>query len=243
MKLAVLIAASFAVLAPAASAQMNCIGQPDPLQPADACFKRALLCLCAPNNDGCHLVWTCQGWTPPPFPTPQKTTQPGARSPQNQSPVGGLLQGIILGRQLRQQREQQQQKQQQQSRTAAAASREQEDEASYFTAGAFNGRFWVRFDPAAKSAFVSGFLEAVKASLSEEDRRRYASGETVGNRVADLDVLYRETDNRNLPIWLAIHIVNLEANGTPDGQAKGFGGRGNLAHRHAREALTMQTLG
>lgn len=218
MKPAALVVALAAALARAVCAQMSCIGQPDPLQPADACFKRALLCLCAPNNDGCHLVWTCQGWTPPPFPTPQKTTQPGASSPQNQSPLGGLLQGIIQGRQLRQQREQQQQsRRQQQSRTAAMA-RQREDDASYTTAGAFNGRIWVKFTPAMKSAFVTGFMDAVKASLSDEDRRRYVGKGDVGERVGDLDRFYEDAGDRDMPIWLAIHWINLRGSGTPEDQ-------------------------
>jgi hypothetical protein len=87
---------------------------------------------------------------------------------------------------------------------------------AYLTAGAFNGHFWVQFGPAVKSGFVSGFMESVNASLSNEDRRRYVGKGTVGDVVRDLDLFYGDTGKREIPIWLAIHWANLRATGTAE---------------------------
>jgi hypothetical protein len=116
---------------------------------------------------------------------------------------------------LREQR--QQQKQQQQSRAAAATSRKQEDEGAYFSAGAFNGNFWLKMSGPVKSGYVSGFAEAIKASsCASEDRRLYAGTGNIGDRVRDLDLFYRDAGKRDLPIWLAMHWLSLRAGGTPE---------------------------
>lgn len=220
MKGATVIAALAAVLMQSASAQMNCIGQGIPTQAPPICPNHVAECLC--NSDGidCHLVWTCQPW---PAPAPQKTTQPAASTPPNQSPLGGLLNGIIEGRRMRQQQEASRATPLTPATVAVAPAVGQSPASaaakpSETTNGAFNGNLWVVFDPAMRTGFVGGFMAAVNASLSEEDRRRYVGKGTIGDTVRDLDLFYRDTGKRDLPIWLAMHWVNLRAGGTPEDQ-------------------------
>jgi hypothetical protein len=74
-------------------------------------------------------------------------------------------------------------------------------------------------EPSTKPAFVAGFAKAVKASLSNEDKKRYLGQRSVSDEVRALDLFYRDDPGYSeFPIWLGIHCVNLLESGTTDEQ-------------------------
>ncbi len=86
------------------------------------------------------------------------------------------------------------------------------------TLGAFNGRFWQKCNAAVKTGFIVGFNSAMQASttISKQEVQKYTAGVSFGEMVKGVDQIYQTPENASLPIWVAIRIVVLKANGVPE---------------------------
>jgi len=100
----------------------------------------------------------------------------------------------------------------------AEAIRNQRDDAPDKTAGAYNGRYWVRCPVEVKAGIVVGFNIAMQNPIiSTESGAKFAADGTVGEMVKTLDNFYRREDVQ-IPIWMAMRLIKLHQDGASESE-------------------------
>ena len=185
-----------------------------PVKPVTLCSDTAPLCLCGPTGTNCHWTWVC---------APALIGEPPA--PQVTNPLGGLVDAYrdaarMKSERLRAESEANLRNAQAEAIRAQSAAAQRTDGqangAPEKTAGAYNGRYWVRFPEAMKTGFIAGFNEAMEMRLavfSRAEPEKFRFKGTIGDLVKAMDAYYQRQDDLGMPIWLAIRLVKLERDG------------------------------
>jgi hypothetical protein len=204
--------------------QLNCSTQVMPLKPVSLCSDTTPLCLCGPTGNNCHWDWVCAA---------ERTAAPVFGQGTVTNPLGGLSEAYLRAARLRMEADrlkmeaeafrsmqnlQNAQAEAVRAKTAAQAE-EQANGAPEKTAGAYNGRYWVRFPDTMKTGFIAGFAEAMEMRLavfSKKEPEKFRFNGSIGELMKALDAYYRRQDDLGMPIWLAMRIVKLERDGASE---------------------------
>jgi hypothetical protein len=154
-------------------AQINCDTQVKPIPPA-ACAYPATVCLCDHNGMNCHWRVACQQ---------QQGTSEAPPIGNDGGALGGLMQGIIRGRQMRQQKREQEQPPlvsaplpSGESDQAGAFSDQPDHNELLLTYGLPNGRWWKVVTSGARQLYVMGLRDGMSAGCLDQDGKYRALG-------------------------------------------------------------------
>jgi hypothetical protein len=191
--------------------QLNCATQVMPVKPVTLCPDTTPLCLCGPTGTNCHWTWVCASWLSTEPPVPQVT-----------NPLGGIVDAYRDTIRIKSERLRAEAEANFRNAQAAAlrAQTKRADETADKTAGAYNGRYWVRCPLEVKAGIVVGFnivIENVVGAISPEIMEKYAVAGTVGEMMKTLDNFYQREDVQ-IPIWLAVRLIKLNQDGASESE-------------------------
>jgi hypothetical protein len=215
---------SLATLPLSAQTPVACSGQLIPLRPAGmTCQQAAPVCVTDPSGTRGHWAWGC------PNASGNQAVQvtPQAPLPQLQYPHINTPDEVRMkAEQLRNQQLQNQQLQNQISTPAAPSqpvvvpvSPTASDLSEIMTMDHPNGRLWKSWTDTGKLAYLLGMREALNPlmeGIPKHEASTYFSPKlTLSQTQAGVDGFYEDPQNVRIPIFAALRLVTMKANGAP----------------------------
>ena len=92
----------------------------------------------------------------------------------------------------------------------------------YTTGGMFNGRMWLQFDDAARSAYVLGVRDGISLGVAQfsqapnysEVQQRFFAKIVIQEMVDEISALYKDRENTRIPLSLAFDYCTKKLRGT-----------------------------
>lgn len=218
---------SMATLPLWAQTPVACSGQLIPLRPAGmSCQQAAPVCITDPSGTRGQWVWGCPNSSETQY--PQVTPQ--APLPQLQYPhIDTPTEGRMKAEQLRNQQLQNQQLQNQATApyvppapVVVPVPIPAPDLSEIMTMDHPNGRLWKSWSDTGKLAYLLGMREALNPLLEDIPKHEaptyFSPKMTLSQTQTGVDRFYEDPLNVRIPIFAAMRLVTMKANGAPTQQ-------------------------